>query len=129
MSKDPEKANKIYSQAVSSKNYNLGIEKLSEMIHEGVDTCSALSLRSHLHYLTANTIQAKRDLNDAIELEPKVRGLYYDRGILHHHMKEYYLALKDFCEAVNLAQIAGDDDLIDAAEHHFIEILEKMRSA
>ncbi|WP_435577877.1 hypothetical protein [Gilvibacter sp.] len=98
------------------------------MIQNGEDICSALSLRSHLHYLTANNDQAKHDLNAAIELDSQRRGLYYDRGVLHSHMKEYYLALKDFCEAVNLAQLAGDNDLIDAAEHHFIELLEKMRS-
>ncbi|MDC7997988.1 hypothetical protein [Gilvibacter sediminis] len=128
MTKVPRKAQQVYSRAISSKDFYSGIQTLSEMIQNGEDPCSALSLRSHLHYLTANNDLAKRDLNDAISLEPESRGLYYDRGVLHSHMKEHYLALKDFCEAVNLAQMAGDNDLIDAAEHHFIELLENMRT-
>ena len=129
MSERFEKAQKIYSECVRSESYDRGFEELDRLIIEGVDTHRALQLRSHLHYLVGNKIQAKRDLDAAIELEPKSSGLYYDRGVLHHHTKEYYLALRDFCEAVNLAQATGDDNLIDAAEHYFIGILEKMRSA
>lgn len=99
------------------------------MILEDVEVHRALQLRSHLHYLAGNQVQAMLDLNQAIEQKPECGGLYYDRGVLHHHYSEYYPALKDFCEAVHLAQATGDDALIDAAEHHFIEILEKMRSA
>lgn len=36
--------------------------------------------------------------------------------------------LGDFTEAVNIAYINGKADLIDAAEHHFVEIIEKMRN-
>ncbi|MDF7825058.1 hypothetical protein P4B35_13630 [Pontiellaceae bacterium B12227] len=128
MSERFEKAQKIYSECVSNEKYDRGFEELDGLIRDGVDIHSALQLRSHLHYLAGNKIQAKRDLDEAIELEPESGGLYYDRGVLHHHLKEYYLALRDFCEAVQLAQAMGDDDLIDAAEHHFIEILEQMRS-
>ena len=129
MSERFEIAHKIYSECVRNNNYDRGFKELDELINKGVDTHKALQLRSHLHYLVGNKDQAKCDLDEAIKLEPKSGGLYYDRGVLHHRFKEYYLALKDFCEAVNLAHTIGDDDLIDAAEHHFIEILEKMRSA
>ena len=128
MKNKSSEADNIYSDAISSENYTQGIEKLNHIIAKGAHTCKALQFRSHLHSINGDKIQAKRDLNEAIELEPTSSGLYYDRGCLHHQMKEYYLALKDFCEAVNLAHKAGDDDLIHAAEHHFSEILEDMVS-
>lgn len=124
-----KKAHQIYSECVSHGNYDCGIEELDRLILEGVDIQRSLQLRSHLHHLAGNPTQAMLDLNLAIEQDPESGGLYYDRGVLHQHQSAYHLALKDFCEAVHFASAAGDDDLIDAAEHHFIELLENMRSA
>lgn len=123
-----ERTHRIYSDSIATKDFDGGIQALDTLIRDGIETQHALQFRSHLHFQAGNNAQAMRDLDNAIALGVKTGGLYYDRGVLHHHLGEHYLALRDFCEAVNLASAAGDDDLIDAAEHHFIEILDTMRS-
>lgn len=128
MQENSKEASKIYARAISEEKYNQGIEKLSELIDTNLNISNALQLRAHLYTLVNNKVQAKRDLNEAITLDPQSSGLFYDRGCLHQQLKEYNLALKDFCEAVNLAHIAGDSELIYATEHHFTEILEEMVS-
>ncbi len=124
-----DKAQRIYSECVQTGNYEPSFDTLSALILKGDDVCRGLQLRSHLHYLAGNAGLAKSDLNEAISLAPSSAGLFYDRGSLHHHNNDYYLALRDFSDAVNLAHAVGDDDLIDAVEHHIIDILEKMRSS
>jgi len=67
------------------------------------------------------------ELNQAIETQPASRNLCYNRGVLQHRLGDWPGALRDFSEAVILAYQVGDSDLIDAAEHHFIELFEQMR--
>lgn len=129
MCKRSEEIQAIYAESVAHEAYQQGIEALGALMLEGADVSSALQLRSHLQYLAGDHARAKRDLDEAIRLSPQAGGLYYDRGVLHHRSGAYYLALRDFCEAVFCAHAVGDDDLIDAAEHHVMEIFEKMRRA
>lgn len=122
------KTYEVYSESINSGKYDQGIQALTEVIKENIEIEEALQLRSHLYHLTENFTQAKEDLDRAIAHNPNAKGCYYDRGSLHESTGEYYLALKDFSKAVHFAHQSGDDELIDAAEHHFVAILEKMRS-
>jgi len=123
-----KKVHELYRECVRSEEYESGIQALSKMIAEGIETGTALSLRSHLYQLAGNHSQATQDLDRAIALKPESGALYHNRGSLRHTAKNYRLALADFCEAVLLAHAVGDDDLIDAAEHHFGAILEALRT-
>lgn len=128
MNNNLEHAYKIYSKSIQDENYEPAFSALNKLIREQADAARALQLRAHLYQLSGKNDLAKHDLDAALKLNPSSGGLYYDRGALLHLQGQYYAALQDFCEAVNCAQALGDDDLIDAAEHHFIEILDKMRS-
>ena len=117
-----------YSSAISNQDYDDSIGELGDLISQDIEVTTCLTLRSHLYSLSGDINQAISDLDRAIELIPNSGSLYYSRGDLHRKDKGYYLSLRDLVEAVRLAQSKGDDDLIDAAEHIFIEIFEKMRS-
>ena len=122
------KASKIYHASVRDERYAQGIQALSALIAEGVETATALQLRANLHVLVGDRGRAIQDLDQAIRLSPEQRGLYHDRGSLHRADGESRLALADLCEAAVLAHEAGDDDLIDAVEHHVLAVLEEMRN-
>jgi tetratricopeptide (TPR) repeat protein len=124
-----KKAHEIYQRSEFSAGVEVAISGLSELLKENEDDTVILSLRSNLYSRVGKKIEAKYDLNKAIKANPSGRGLYYDRGVINQSLGQLCEALSDFCEAVNLAYAVGDEDLIDAAEHHVIEVFEMMRGS
>jgi tetratricopeptide (TPR) repeat protein len=98
------------------------LELLAKSIEADENPARAYNLRWHIHYLRRDYAAAARDLDQAIAIEPGTRHAYYNRGVLRHHLGDYERALSDFYTAVKLAKASGDDDLVDAVEHHIYEI-------
>lgn len=118
----------IYHDAVRSEDYAPAIAALGALADRGGDAVRALSLRSHLRLLAGDAAGALGDLDRAVGLAPGSGALRYSRAEVHRAGGAHRPALADLCEAVLLAHAAGDDGLIDAAEHAFAAILEGLRS-
>lgn len=110
------------------EEYEQSMALLTKAVQENVDPAKAYGLRWHIHFLRGNYGLALRDLDHAILLNGNSANTFYNRGYLNRHMKRYGAALADFKQAMSLAKIHGDNDLVDAAEHHVYELKKRQMS-
>ena len=123
-----QRAQEVYHACARTRDYAHGIETLGALLEEGGDTAQVLHLRASLYTMAGDPVRALEDLDAAVAAGPVWGGLYYDRGALHHGAGNHRRALSDLSEAVLMAHEAGDEDLIDAAEHIVIAVFEAMRA-
>jgi tetratricopeptide (TPR) repeat protein len=109
-------------------DYDVILGKLDELSQDKNYVESSLSLRWHIFYLKKDYSLSLADLDRLIKLNPMNRNAFYNRGTVQQHLKNYKKALKDFQNAMDLATKQQDDDLLDAVEHHIIELKEKVKT-
>lgn len=126
-----KEVHKLYQEAnpleCNSAHYDKILKILEQLTQNEEYLETSLSLRWHIYYLRAKYDLALNDLNKLIELNPLNRSVFYNRGFLKQHCRDYATALLDFEEVIRLTLRWQDDDLIDAVEHHIIELKEKLR--
>lgn len=99
---------------------------LNQCIEDGEQLEKAYNLRWHIHYLRKQPELALSDMNSAIALNPENKTFRYNRGVVLQHMGKLKEALADFEIIIDPAFADEEDDLFDAAEHHVIEIKNKL---
>ena len=95
---------------------------LNQIIEHNLQFARAYNLRAHIRYLRRDYLGAIEDANHAIDLEPLVGAYYYNRGYYREYLKNFAGALGDFRHAREFGIEQGDDDLVDAADHHIPDL-------
>src|SRR5262249_53996012 len=125
--------NDVFQQACDAYNqgsalepynphYDLAFALLNQLIEHNPQFARAYNLRAHIRYLRRDDLGAIEDANDAIDRAPHVGAYYYNRGSYREYLKDFAGALGDFRHARELGIEQGDDDLVEAADHHIPDL-------
>jgi tetratricopeptide (TPR) repeat protein len=93
-------------QALLRRDYDKAIDHLTRAIDIGDLTRANQALAYHyrgaLYLKRERNDEAIRDLDRALELNPRLATAYSDRGIARRRKGEYELAIADYTEAIRL---------------------------
>ena len=89
---------------------------------DGTETGALLGLSWHVRLLRGDTEGALADLDRALLLDPDSARLHYNQGIALRRAGNSTAAVEAFRAAAALARSAGDEDTVDAVEHHLAEL-------
>ena len=95
-------ASKLFTQALSEKDYQKAIQLYSEAIELNPNFAEAYSNRGYAKYLLGEEENALQDYDKAIELNPNLSEAYNNRGNAKESLGDENGALEDFDKAIEL---------------------------
>lgn len=95
-------ASKLFTQALSEKDYQKAIQLYSEAIELDPNFAEAYSNRGYAKYLLGEEENALQDYDKAIELNPNLSEAYNNRGNAKESLGDENGALEDFDKAIEL---------------------------
>jgi len=81
----------------------------NELIGQHPNEMDVWLLRSYLHELEEDYVEATTDLSRAIELNSMEPHLYYNRGRYQFQLEDYTSAVQDFSKALELCDMYNND--------------------
>ncbi|MEM9999228.1 MAG: tetratricopeptide repeat protein [Bacteroidota bacterium] len=98
--------------------YDRVLELSDRARSEGATVLDAHSPAWHVRFLRRDFEGALRDLEQAIAIQPEAATHYYHLGLVRERLGDAEGARAAFLEARTWGEANGDDDLLDAVEHH-----------
>jgi tetratricopeptide (TPR) repeat protein len=99
-------------------DYDRALAAAAQALDAGLANFALHNVTWHIRYLRQDYAGALEDLKRALALQPDAPQAHYHVGLVREHLGETELARGAFLRAQELAAAAGDEDLVDAIDHH-----------
>ena len=104
------------------ETFDRALRLADEVIRDGVASAELHNTVWHIHYLRGEHDKALNHLEQALRLSPASSSIHYHLGLTRRARGELSAAIAAFTRARELADAAGDEDTVDAVEHHLAEL-------